>query len=134
MVHQITVKGDGRILLDGIQHGPKYNYETACSQARLLATTALAAGAEIVYEDRLQTKADIEKEIIANKQAAKDKKKADREAKQKADKEAAAKLREANKQAKADERAANKEKARLAALPVLPPPPANLPETCPIAC
>ena len=126
----ITVKGDGRILLNGIQHGPKYAYETACTQARLLATTALAAGATIEYETRIPTKADIEAETLRNKQAAKDKKKADRE-KVKADaKEAVAGHHAAIKKAKADD----KEKARLAALPVLPPPPVNLPDTCPIAC
>lgn len=130
----ITVKGDGRILLNGVQHGPKYNYETACSQARLLAKTALAAGAAIEYETRIPTKADIEAETLANRLAAKAQKKLDSEAKKLAKKQEAKKLSESNKLAKKQAREAAKEEARIAAQPVLPPPPVNLPDTCPIAC
>ena len=132
--NMITVKGDGRILLNGVQHGPKYAYETACSQAKLLATTPLAPGATITYETRIKTKAEIAEESKLLKKQAKDAKKAERDTEKARLAEIDKQNRELKKALRKQERLDAKEKARLAAIPVLPPPPAIMPEVCPIAC
>lgn len=134
MQHTIYV-GNGKILINGEQRGPLYaNHQVAVTEATRIQKVEMPH-AQLIIGPVLVTKPRLNDEeakiaIEAEKLAKKAQKKADSEKKKAAIKEAAAKLRAANKQAKADE----KEKARLAALPVLPPPPVHVEDACPVAC